>query len=273
MIDILLATYNGSRFLEPQIHSILDQDFEGDFRIIARDDGSTDGTDKILNDYQQRFPDRFCLIEDNLGNLGPIKNFEILINKSSAPYIFFADQDDIWHRNKLKKFIEKLLSYEKKVGRNVPILVHCDMEVINDAGAIVEKSFFQSDHLHLRANLLVVENFVTGNAMCLNRKALKFFDVFPPTCLMHDWWLALLVYHNKGQIVTLKETLGQYRQHNSNVVGANYLRNESIFKKIIKFRGNMNLVQQQANYFGKYTYFQLLTFKAFVIFLKKLKPL
>ena len=105
-VDILLATYNGERFLQKQIDSILQQTYSN-FTIYIRDDGSKDGTIKIIKDYAQKYPNKILFIEDILGNLGVTQNFNELMKYSSANYIAFSDQDDIWLPQKIEKSFDR----------------------------------------------------------------------------------------------------------------------------------------------------------------------
>src|ERR1700734_3871762 len=92
-VEVLLATYNGERFLREQIDSIIGQDYENIYRL-ARDDGSRDGTVEILNEYAQRFPERFRVMPASAAAGGPKANFLLLMKASTADYICFSDQDD-----------------------------------------------------------------------------------------------------------------------------------------------------------------------------------
>ena len=272
MIEVLLPTYNGESFLKEQINSILKQDYNGSLKIIIRDDGSVDNTNTILHDYQKKYPDQVTIINDQLGNLGPIKNIQELIIRSTAPYIFLSDQDDLWHPNKVSRLYDILRSHEGKTNNKKEIIVHCDLEVIDRTGVTISSSFFKSDRLHLNPNNLPVENFVTGNAMCFNRLVVEKFQSFPDTCLMHDWWLALQVHHNDGHIITVKEQLGKYRQHDTNVVGAASLKkNYCSTTQIVQFFKNIQLVHHQANNFQKYSYTNLIITKIYLLLKSNLK--
>ena len=94
-VEILLATYNGARFLREQIDSILAQDY-GNIRVLARDDGSSDGTVEILHQYAKRFPGRFRVMPSSAPTGSAKNNFLLLMKASTADYVCFADQDDVW---------------------------------------------------------------------------------------------------------------------------------------------------------------------------------
>jgi rRNA maturation RNase YbeY len=105
VISICLASYNGEKYIKEQIDSILEQSFE-DFELIIQDDCSNDKTVEIVREYLKK-DDRILLYE-NQKNLGYVKNFETLIKKANGDFIALCDQDDIWHRDKLKILIENI---------------------------------------------------------------------------------------------------------------------------------------------------------------------
>src|SRR5271170_623792 len=101
-VEVLLATCNGERFLREQIDSILAQDYEN-IRILARDDGSTDSTVAILAEYGERFPGRFRVMPVQTPAGSAKGNFLLLMKESTAGHICFADQDDVWLRDKVDR--------------------------------------------------------------------------------------------------------------------------------------------------------------------------
>ncbi|EEY35290.1 glycosyltransferase, partial [Pseudoleptotrichia goodfellowii] len=109
-IDILLATYNGEKYLEEQLYSILNQSYPN-INLLIRDDGSKDKTVDIIKKYAQK-DERIKFIEDDLGNLGFLKNFEKLLEHSEENYIMFSDQDDIWNPDKIEKSYKKIRETE-----------------------------------------------------------------------------------------------------------------------------------------------------------------
>ena len=129
-VDILLATYNGERFLQQQINSIFEQTHTN-FFIYIRDDGSKDNTVSIIKEYVQKYPDKIAIIEDNFGNLGVTQNFNELMKYSTANYIAFSDQDDIWLPQKIEKSFNFLKEIEEK-HNNLPAFVYSDMKIIDE---------------------------------------------------------------------------------------------------------------------------------------------
>ena len=121
-IDILLATYNGEKYIKEQIDSILNQSYTN-FNLIISDDSSTDSTVEILKEYEKK-DERIKLIVQK-ENLGYIKNFEYLLTQVNSKYYMFSDQDDFWVNDKVLK------SYNKLVKENLD-LVFCDLEIVDE---------------------------------------------------------------------------------------------------------------------------------------------
>lgn len=101
MIDILLATYNGEEYLRQQIDSIICQSYTN-WRLIIRDDSSSDGTLAIIKDYVKRYLNKIILVDENTPNLGSSKSFIRLLDFVSNDYFMFTDQDDVWLPNKVE---------------------------------------------------------------------------------------------------------------------------------------------------------------------------
>ncbi len=99
-IDKLLATFNGERFLPEQLNSIVAQTHKNR-RVLVRDDGSTDGTLAHLKAYKDKVADKLEILEDGKRNLGSVGNFSTLTEASTAPYVAFCDQEDIWRSGKM----------------------------------------------------------------------------------------------------------------------------------------------------------------------------
>ncbi|WP_143191790.1 glycosyltransferase, partial [Paenibacillus sp. P46E] len=129
-ITILMATYNGEKFLKEQLESILKQSHEK-WRLIIRDDCSKDSTPKILNEYSQKDSRiKFILGETNLG---PVLNFNELIKLAlNSKYIMFADQDDVWFDSKIEVSLENIKNIETRMGEDIPILVYSKLKYVSE---------------------------------------------------------------------------------------------------------------------------------------------
>jgi len=222
-VVIVMATYNGGRFIEEQIQSIQAQSYS-DWVLYVRDDGSRDDTvQKVLQ--IERADHRVKLVRDELGNQGPIGNFSTLMEFSlerNAGYVFFADQDDVWHAEKIATMLAGVQELELTHGVQTPLLVHCDLAVVNEVLQPIANSFVKFSRLSPTTadlGLLLCQNQVTGCACLINRALLELACPVPPNVLMHDWWLALLA-SSTGKIGFVPRQLVNYRQHSGNVLGA-----------------------------------------------------
>ena len=136
-VQILLATYNGESFLRGQLDSIVNQEYKS-WELLIHDDGSIDNTIQILNEYENKYPKKVKLLNDQKVFSSASKNFFHLIeNRSKEANLYcFCDQDDIWHKSKLKIIIERYLSQEGEE----PLLIHPDLCLIDKEGELLEKS-------------------------------------------------------------------------------------------------------------------------------------
>lgn len=221
-LEILLSTYNGEQFLSEQMNSLLAQTYT-DWRLLIRDDGSTDGTLAIINKYILDFPEKISLLEDEDGNLGPTQSFAKLLYQSKASYIALCDQDDYWVPEKLKLQMDKMFYEEARVDVNYPLLINTDLKVCDEQLNILSESFwkFQNINIGQKSELrrLLVQNHVTGCTCLMNRALVDRVLPVSDRAVMHDWWLALVAVSN-GMVVNVDMATVLYRQHARNKVGA-----------------------------------------------------
>ncbi|HFH8517845.1 TPA: glycosyltransferase family 2 protein [Streptococcus agalactiae] len=214
-VNILMATYNGEKFLAQQIESIQKQTFK-EWNLLIRDDGSSDKTCDIIRNFTAKDSRIRFINENEHHNLGVIKSFFTLVNYEVADFYFFSDQDDVWLPEKLSVSLE---AAKHKVS-DVPLLVYTDLKVVNQELNILQDSMIRAQSHHANTTLLpeLTENTVTGGTMMINHAlAEKWFT--PNDILMHDWFLALLAA-SLGEIIYLDLPTQLYRQHDNNVLGA-----------------------------------------------------
>jgi glycosyltransferase involved in cell wall biosynthesis len=220
-VEILLATYNGERFLREQIDSILNQDY-GNLHVLARDDGSSDETVNILNEYANRHPDRFRVMPPTPATGSAKENFLLLMQESSAQYVCFADQDDVWLLNKVSRTKQAMDQLESKWGTDIPFLVFTDLQVVDDQLRNLHESFWTHEKIEPdRTNhlaLLLGQSVVTGCTVMLNRRLLELSLQMPDEASMHDRWIGL-VASAMGKTSAIRTQTVLYRQHDRNVVG------------------------------------------------------
>lgn len=237
-IGVLLSTYNGASYIREFLDSLLNQSYKN-FTVLVRDDGSTDDTLSILDEYKAYFNERMHVLDAVEGNLGPSQSFRVLLNKIDADYVLFADQDDVWMPNKIQRLYDVLVQQER-LYPDAPILVQCDLEVVDERLNTLAKSFWRFQGLDTSRNSLpnlLIQNTITGCAVMINRKLVALSRDVPDLAIMHDWWVGL-VAAAFGRIVSVPEALVRYRQHGLNSVGAkkygfSYFR-ERAFEMMLK---------------------------------------
>lgn len=221
-IDILLATYNGARYLEEQLDSILRQTDPG-WRLLIRDDGSTDGTREIIDSFAAAHGDRVSVVSGGRNNLGAMGNFAALLAVSTAAYGMFCDQDDVWLPDKIAKSRAAMEALESKHGRDTPLFVHTDLRVVDETLSEIAPSFLRFrlvDPAKGRALArLLVQNIAPGCASMFNAKLRALAVPIPDEAIMHDWWM-ILIAAALGAVDCVDEPLALYRQHAGNDLGA-----------------------------------------------------
>lgn len=223
IVDILLATFNAGRFLPEQLAS-LEAQTHRDWRLIIRDDCSTDTTPLIIDAFAQRHNARVSILCDGSGRLGACGNFAALLEASDAPYFMFCDQDDVWLPEKISTLLNAMQEAEKRRGAATPILAHSDLTVVDNELRLVHPSFWRYGRLldlptQRPAIRLILRNYVTGCALIGNAALRRTALPIPPAAYMHDWWVAA-VAAALGEIVDCAAPTVFYRQHLSNELGA-----------------------------------------------------
>ena len=229
-IDILMATYNGAKYLRPQLDSILKQTCQN-WRLLIRDDCSTDETVTIIQEYQAMRPEQIFLIPADKPSGSAQNNFFLLMEHAEAPYIAFADQDDIWLADKLELTYEKLKKLEQEYGPDIPLMVHTDLTVVDKHLKRIHASLFVMQDMDAERNslnYLLVQNNATGCTMMVNRTLLNLVDRKPEHAIMHDMWLALIAAAF-GKIGFVNKATMLYRQHGNNANGAKNVKTLKYF--------------------------------------------
>lgn len=221
-IDIIMPTLNGEAFLAQQIESILAQSV-AEWRLLIADDGSTDGTRDIIDHYHTLHGDRIVDVTGTHPLRDVSRNVEYLLDRSSAPYVMVADQDDVWDPHKISTTWDAMTKVESQHPSR-PCLVHTDLQVVDADLHMIDGSLWHYQHLRPTTHLasLLFDNVVTGCTMMINRPLLHQACPFPPGIFMYDWWFAL-VASTFGVLQSVPATTVKYRQHSHNVIGAQRL--------------------------------------------------
>jgi rhamnosyltransferase len=215
-----MSTYNGEKFIRQQLESLLNQEYSN-WCLLVRDDGSSDNTVDIVNEYTSRDA-RIQIVDSDHGNLGPARSFIHLLEKVDSPIFMCCDQDDVWLPHKVSEAVARL-------GNNVgqPKLFFTDLVVVDGNLAVMADSFmkFQKFSPRRASSLkgLLMQNVIVGCTMAGNSELLRLLDL-PRSegsreMLMHDWWLALLA-SAFGTIEYSPRPSILYRQHGGNSLGA-----------------------------------------------------
>ena len=218
-IAILMATYNGEHFLQEQIESILDQSYT-DWSLFIHDDGSSDGTNAIIDDYVVRYPEKIFRVSG--ASCGCARdNFFFLMREVEADFYMFCDQDDVWMPEKVRKTYISMQDID--CGSN-PALVFTELSVVDENRTVIAELMSDYQNLNCRdlsLNRLLIQNAVTGCTMMVNRALrdmmLKYNHV--ENIKMHDWWAGIIAAAF-GEILFIDEPTIWYRQHSDNSVGA-----------------------------------------------------
>lgn len=218
-VEILLATYNGELYIREQLDSILNQDYQ-DWIVRACDDHSNDATYEILLEYQNKYPDNFMIERNQVGYGSAKLNFMHLLRNSTGDYVMCCDQDDVWLHNKISLTLQEMKRIENK---DMPVLVHTDLKVVDFQTNVLSESFFEHSNFKRDFGLkdLLIQNFVTGCTMMMNRPLVQLLNRIEDynDILMHDW-VAAIVAAGVGAIGFVDTPTMLYRQHGVNSVGA-----------------------------------------------------
>lgn len=223
LVSIVMATYNGERYLREQLDSIVQQSYK-DIEIIIVDDCSVDKTFLILEDYA-RIQHNISIIRNNQ-NLGVTRSFEIAINSCSGDYIAFCDQDDVWVSNKIERMVDES-------GDN--LLIHCDAILVDEQLNVVAESFAAKYKDISKCKFIdyLLGNNVTGCCAMISRELVNLSMPIPKDFYIHDHYFALLAsYYNR--IKFLNEKLVLYRQHGANVMGASKVSYDKFLASSLK---------------------------------------
>lgn len=214
---VLLATYNGEKYISQQLDSLLDQSYK-DFICYIHDDGSSDSTVSICEEYEKRYPDKFRILRYEPTG-GAKKNFLSLMHRVSEDYILFCDQDDVWLPDK----IEQMMSAIRHVKGD--FLAFCDLKIVDENLHVISDSFFGANHMDpykIDYKNALIKGFIPGCTMMVSRglllKALRYKDA--DRIKMHDWWLVLAALMAGMELVYVHKPLALYRQHSQNAIGA-----------------------------------------------------
>jgi rhamnosyltransferase len=243
-VVVLMAVYNGEKYLGTQLDSILGQTYRN-WELFIRDDYSSDNTVNIVKKYVLRDP-RIKLLDDGKGRLGACFNFSELVATTlslECKYYMFSDQDDVWKNQKIEKSISFIKYMEKKIENDMPVLVHSDFQYVDEYLSYIPTKVNVAQKLSRSKNLLKLvanDNYIFGCTIIVNKALLKLSNIAPPEAINYDNWLVLHAAAF-GHIYYMNEKTMLYRQHDNNVSGGlqySYLQNR--IHRLLNLRAYIN---------------------------------
>lgn len=223
MLSVVIASYNGEKFIAEQLDSILSQLNRSD-EVIISDDGSNDGTLNIIREYQRKYSNIIFL---NGPRQGVIKNFQFGIENASGDIIFLADQDDIWLPDKVQRVVS-IFNHNETVS----CVLH-DVIVVDKTLHTIAPSFFELRKSKKGFFHNLIKNSFMGSAMAFRATAKEIILPIPFDVPMHDQWIGLLCYL-KGKVFFCNEKLGLYRRHGENASSLEHGSLKTMIEKRIR---------------------------------------
>ena len=227
---ILMATYQGERYINEQLISFEKQSYKN-WKLIVSDDGSTDNTLSIIDEFATRNVSKVTVVAGP--RKGFVSNFLSLVLREDikADYYSFSDQDDIWYKDKLERAIQWL----KSIPSDIPALYCSRTHLVDDTGKSLGLSPLFKRPPSFRNAL--VQNIGGGNTMVINQAAKEIISrAGVAEVISHDWWMYILISGVGGKIFYDPEPSLGYRQHGKNLIGSNlgFRARLCRFKKIMQ---------------------------------------
>lgn len=209
-VIVLLSTYNGEKYLKEQIESVLNQK-NVEVKILVRDDGSTDNTVKILEEYQKKGKLSWYCGK----NLKPAMSFiDLIFTANESDYYAFCDQDDVWDNNKLEVAISKIKNY-----RDTPAMYYSSQRLVDKELNLINIHKINTERTKYASFII---NNAAGCTVVFNKELLKKIKAHRPDWVaMHDNWTYKVCVSLGGFVYADEDAYINYRQHGKNVVGLN----------------------------------------------------
>jgi glycosyltransferase involved in cell wall biosynthesis len=219
LIDVVLPCYNAAEWIDEFVEGLLPHD-NVNWRLIARDDGSKDGTLALLRGWQERLGTRMLLLDpDAPKNLGLIGNYDAVLAAATAHWVMTADPDDVWLPTRLPLTLAALEKAEAECGADTPIAVCTDAMVVDSQLNPVAPSFWRWSKARPLATprlpRMAMDSVALGSTMAVNRALLEKALPLPAGAAYQDWWMALVAVAF-GRFIALPEVTIKYRRHGDN---------------------------------------------------------
>lgn len=241
-VVVLVSTYNGSKYLREQLDSILEQSYPVD--VLIRDDGSSDDTISIIEEYMDNFPQVQLIKGENVGCLQSF--FALLRAAKGYRYYAFSDQDDVWFKDKIEVAIKHL----QALNEDKPCVYASCSLIVNE---------FLEGNKHTQHNCrglsfynVIVQNIMPGHTQVMNQKlvdmTLAYTNDFSQL-FVHDFWIAMIAV-TFGECYFDNEPHTYYRQHENQVIGYGHGRFSWIWERLVHVKdGVARQITHQDDYF------------------------
>lgn len=261
-VSILLACYNGEKYIAAQIDSVLSQSYR-DFTLYISDDGSRDETLKIINGYATK-DSRIKILPQHKPNKSACRHFLHMLQKVSSDIYLFCDQDDVWLPGHVSELVDRYSKLDES-ARLKPVLVHGDLTVVDGNLNVISESCIKYMNLPFKPkqrHFYFIQNNVTGCVALINDSLRKYVfneeqNLFANVekIPMHDMFFASIA-SEFGLIECVQKPLELYRQHGSNVAGAQSGKNlVHYIRKLFRFgeyKSQLEKYEIYADFFARY---------------------
>lgn len=271
-----MATFNGEAYIEQQLQSLYRQSYK-EWTLYIHDDGSTDGTVNIINQYAKKH-DNIIVFHYTSGT-GAKDNFLSMLARIDAHYYMFCDQDDVWLENKIEESLLKMKELEMQ-SPTVPIVVCSDLYIVDKDLNITSPSYWAHAGIYpqfiTNFNECAASSVTTGCTMLFNLEAKK-ATIYPAkNAVMHDSWVTLCTLKRQGILGSVGKQLVLYRQHGNNCLGATAV-STSQFTLAYRIRHFKRMFKQNKDHYlmlrslGYGSIFKYIKYK--IIYKKKIRSL
>lgn len=237
-VEIVMSVHNEQDYIKEMIDSIINQTYK-DWKLLIRNNASTDETETILRKYVRENPGKIILMDDNHMILPVYMSFGSILDRTTSQYVMYADGDDVWLPNKIELAVTKMKELEKKHSSQLPILVFTDSIIVDENLNSISNSMWKYQSLNpknITLNRLLMHDVACGNTFIINRALLDRILPIPKDAQMHDIWTTL-VAACFGVIDSIPESTILYRQHSDNVCGS-----DTIYRQLFFYLKNLKII-------------------------------
>lgn len=236
-IAILMATYNGEKFLHEQIDSLFSQTSK-DWHLFIHDDGSKDNTAAIIKEYAENHPQDVTIL-DYPPQHGAWRNFLSMLETVESNYYMFCDQDDVWLPEKIEIEYKEMEKLEGREGKEKPIVVYSDLIVTDSKLNTISPSLWNISGIYPQLihsfDEMAANTIISGCTMLFNAAAKSVSCPYTNHTTMHDAWIACCVMRHGGILHPTDNPTMLYRQHSANTLGAQDVRHPTFKKRVMRF--------------------------------------